>query len=149
MSAFADVYDSPGFNEDFTCPTTCRWGDYSGASPDPAANASSNHGVVWLANQWNVSSGDSSDVDWRTYVWATHPVPYVILSSPTAAFQTATQFGVDWTLGNQATAADVRYRRAPWKGGFGGYSLFQSQVPGSPGSATFNGSPGNTYCLSA
>jgi hypothetical protein len=39
---------SSAADQDFTCsPTTpCRWGDYSGASPDPA-----NAGVVWGSNQ--------------------------------------------------------------------------------------------------
>ena len=45
------VAQSSAADQDFTCgsssPTTpCRWGDYAGASPDPA-----NAGVVWGSNQ--------------------------------------------------------------------------------------------------
>jgi hypothetical protein len=73
MSGFVEVQASPGFNDDFSCyqapAFTCRWGDYSGATPDPASNAFSNHGRVWLSNQWNMSSANSNDVDWRTYNW--------------------------------------------------------------------------------
>jgi hypothetical protein len=29
----------------------CRWGDYSGATPDPAADLSSAKGEVWLSNE--------------------------------------------------------------------------------------------------
>jgi hypothetical protein len=151
QSGFVEVKSSPGFNDDFTCRAPfgppCRWGDYSGATPDPASNAFSNHGRVWLSNQWNVASTDNVHIDWRTYNWGTNPVPFVVLNAPTALFQKGTKFGVTWSLFNQATAADVRYRKAPWNGSFGGPIAWQNQVPA--GSATFNGSVGNTYCLSA
>ncbi len=35
---------------DFSCSPTCRWGDYSGATPDPAPPAGQN-GEVWLTNE--------------------------------------------------------------------------------------------------
>jgi len=144
-SEFVEVKASPGFNEDFSCPI-CRWGDYSGAVPDPASNQWSNHGRVWLTNQWNVASFDD-DVDWRTYNWGTNPVPFVILNGPKTLFQKGTKFPVSWFLGNQASAADVQYRRAPWNGSFGAPVLWQNQAPA--GSATFPGAFGNTYCFSA
>ena len=145
MSEFVEVKASPGFNFDFSCPN-CRWGDYSGASPDPASNQYSNHGRVWLSNQWNVAS-NNSNVDWRTYVWGTNPVPYVVLNGPTTLFQKGTKFSVSWTLGNQASVADVQYRKAPWNGSFGLPILWRSKVPA--GSASFTGTFGNTYCFSA
>ncbi len=68
------VKQSKGFNRDFGCDfTLCRWGDYSSASPDPAAPMSAARGVVWLTNQWNVASSSSSDVDWRTWNWSVAP----------------------------------------------------------------------------
>jgi hypothetical protein len=146
QSEFVEVKASPGINDDFTC-GVCRWGDYSGASPDPAANQYSNHGRVWLANQWNIASVDPTIADWRTYVWGTNPVPFVLLNGPSALFQKGTSFTVSWSLGNQASAADVRYRRAPWNGSFGGFIPWQNQAPA--GRATFTGSAGNTYCFSA
>jgi hypothetical protein len=145
QSEFVDVKASPGFNDDFACGTVCRWGDYSGATPDPASNQYSNHGRVWLSNQWNVAS-NNSNADWRTYNWGTNPAPYVALTGPTM-FQKARTFGVSWFLGNQASAADVRYRKAPWNGSFGGFTTWKNKVPA--GSASFPGVAGNTYCFSA
>ena len=45
----------------------CRWGDYAGASPDPVAGATG--GTVWMANQYNVASTTSNNVDWRTWIF--------------------------------------------------------------------------------
>ncbi len=61
---------SDGPNVDFSCTTQlgCRWGDYSGASPDPTDSYR-----VWLTNQWDVAGATSSDVDWRTWIWRVHP----------------------------------------------------------------------------
>ncbi len=148
MSQFVEVRASPGFNADFSC-NVCRWGDYSGATPDPASNQYSNHGRVWLSNQWNVASANNTDVDWRTYNWGTNPVPYVILNGPTTLFQKGKKFLVSWSLFNQATVADVQYRRAPWNGSFGLPILppWGDKVPA--GSHTFTGTLGNTYCFSA
>jgi hypothetical protein len=58
---------------DFSCSSTaaCRWGDYSGASPDPAATGS---GRVWLANQYNLAAGRNS-TSWRTWIAAVTPTP--------------------------------------------------------------------------
>lgn len=50
----------------------CRWGDYSGASPDPAPGTTRT-GQVWLTNQWNLASTDDNDLDWRTWNWAAAP----------------------------------------------------------------------------
>ena len=65
---FTKVLQSPGKNLDFSCSSACRWGDYAGASPDPVAGATG--GTVWLANQWNVKSVTSNDVDWRTHIFS-------------------------------------------------------------------------------
>ena len=72
-SAWVLVHKSGGKNVDFSCSPVCRWGDYSGASPDPAANPAGTHGAVWLAGEWNVRSLTRSDVDWRTWVWSAAP----------------------------------------------------------------------------
>ncbi|HEY3209177.1 MAG TPA: hypothetical protein VGL18_05215 [Actinomycetota bacterium] len=149
MSEFVEVKASPGYNFDFSCASPsfpCRWGDYSGATPDPASNQYSNHGRVWLSNQWNVAS-NNDDADWRTYNWGTNPVPYVVLNGPTTLFQKGKSFAVKWFLGNQASVADVQYRDAPWNGSFGAPILWKSKAPA--GGATFTGSFGHTYCFSA
>jgi hypothetical protein len=151
MSPFVEVQASPGFNDDFSCYDppgfTCRWGDYSGATPDPGSNAYSNHGRVWLSNQWNVASLDSSGIDWRTYNWGTNVAPFVILSAPTPLFQKVTSFPVSWELGNEATQANINLRQAAWNGSLGPYSPWKTGVPA--GSDTYVGSTGNTYCFQA
>ncbi|HEY1331625.1 MAG TPA: hypothetical protein VGH10_09145 [Actinomycetota bacterium] len=77
QSAFVFVKGALGLNRDFSCvppapgfAAVCRWGDYSGASPDPVASAS---GHIWLANQYNVASQTKSDVDTRTFIWEATP----------------------------------------------------------------------------
>jgi hypothetical protein len=40
------IASSPSPDYDLGCAPVCRWGDYSGASPDPAASS-----VVWVASQ--------------------------------------------------------------------------------------------------
>jgi hypothetical protein len=46
------VAASPKSDTDFTCgglSTPCRWGDYAGASPDPASSTTGTEGMVWLS----------------------------------------------------------------------------------------------------
>jgi hypothetical protein len=52
QSAFVLVKQSTSFENDFSCSPTCRWGDYSGATPDPAAAIGNANGEVWLTNEW-------------------------------------------------------------------------------------------------
>lgn len=76
QSGFVLVKQSPGKNEDFTCSTTsaCRWGDYASASPDPVIPTGTvTGGRIWLTNQWNTASTDSSNIDWTTWNWAASP----------------------------------------------------------------------------
>jgi Ca2+-binding RTX toxin-like protein len=71
QSGFTTIVESVGFNEDGTCtgtPPLCRWGDYAGASPDPAASTSGAHGSVWLTSMYNAASTDGG-VDWLTRNW--------------------------------------------------------------------------------
>jgi hypothetical protein len=148
LSPIFEVQASGGFNEDQSCiEGACRWGDFSGATPDPASNPYANQGLVWLSNQWNVASADASGVDWRTVNWAVRPVPYVKMIGPSDPFQRATTIGVDWSLENGGVAASVRYRGAPWNAGFGTRSLWQS--PTGVAGSTFAGAEGTTYCFSA
>jgi hypothetical protein len=70
QTGLTTLVQANGPNVDFSCSssTACRWGDYSGATPDPSGN-----GQVWLANQYNIASSDSSGTDWRTRVFALTP----------------------------------------------------------------------------
>jgi hypothetical protein len=58
-----------------SCPEdTCRWGDYSGAAPDPTASPSAHHGIVWGAGEWNgTNPNPSGGPGWRTWVFTASP----------------------------------------------------------------------------
>jgi hypothetical protein len=73
QSALTSLVQATGPNVDSSCSSTtpCRWGDYSGASPDPAPAGTT--GTVWLANQYNVASSTTSDTDWRTRMFGVKP----------------------------------------------------------------------------
>jgi hypothetical protein len=76
QSAFKLVKASPGKNEDFTCTSagsTCRWGDYGGATPDPGADLAARRGSVWFTNEWNATSTNPFGVFWRTWNWQGFP----------------------------------------------------------------------------
>jgi hypothetical protein len=61
-----ELQASPGVIDDFSCQANiCRWGDYAGASPDPASDTTADHGVVWGTNAWAQASAGTS-ADWRT-----------------------------------------------------------------------------------
>jgi hypothetical protein len=47
---------------------------------------------------------------------------------------------------NQVASYDVRYRRAAWNGGFGGYATWLSATPAT--TAVFSAALGSTYCFS-
>jgi hypothetical protein len=53
QSAIVGVAPSPKADTDFTCTSPygppCRWGDYAGASPDPASSTTGSKGMVWLS----------------------------------------------------------------------------------------------------
>jgi hypothetical protein len=72
QSEFVLVKSSPGPERDFSCQPVCRWGDYSGATPDPAANPDFEVGRVWLTNMWALPPGPRT-MDWRTWNWAARP----------------------------------------------------------------------------
>ncbi|HEY8817708.1 MAG TPA: hypothetical protein VIM25_02670, partial [Candidatus Limnocylindrales bacterium] len=70
QSGFVLVQQSLGANVDFTCGPTCRWGDYSGAMPDPLASAG---GQVWLSGEWNLPPTDGNATVWQTWDWSARP----------------------------------------------------------------------------
>jgi hypothetical protein len=71
------VQQSTGPNIDFSCyepgEDYCRWGDFSGASPDPGAATGGKVGRVWLSNQWNLPATDDESPVWRTGVYQVKP----------------------------------------------------------------------------
>jgi len=70
QSGFVVVQQSLGANVDFTCGPTCRWGDYSGAMPDPLVSAG---GQVWLSGEWNLPATDGNATVWQTWDWSARP----------------------------------------------------------------------------
>ncbi len=74
--SFARVKDAVGPYRDFTCPNsgdTCRWGDYSAATPDPRPIIAG-HGVVWGTNQFSgLVNPPAGGVNWRTQIFAIMP----------------------------------------------------------------------------
>jgi hypothetical protein len=75
QSPFVMVKQSPGADDGFDCfeLQRCRWGDYSGATPDPAANPSGTAGKVWLSNMWASGQIDPLNATWRTWNWGATP----------------------------------------------------------------------------
>jgi len=96
QSAWVMVKQSPGGDDDFTCEhlyigvprIPCRWGDYSGATPDPAPPASSTSiGSVWLTNEYvdGPPNGTINGVAEESYNWqalATSQPPNTTPESP-------------------------------------------------------------------
>jgi hypothetical protein len=71
QSAPVTVKNSPASLDDYTCSTgLCRWGDYAGATPDPAAPSGSSR--VWMVNEW-VLSPSPSPADWGSWNVAVTP----------------------------------------------------------------------------
>ncbi|MCI0465877.1 MAG: hypothetical protein L0Y57_02555 [Beijerinckiaceae bacterium] len=74
---FALIRNGVGPYIDFTCPFSgfqCRWGDYSGAAPDPVAPTGANIGLVWGTNQFSgVAAPSPSLANWVTRIFALKP----------------------------------------------------------------------------
>jgi hypothetical protein len=88
QSALTNLVQSGGPNVDFSC-SPCRWGDYSGASPDPAATGTA--GKVWLGNQYNIANGSTSSTAWRTWLFAVTPTGSAPPPPGTVSFTTGPQ----------------------------------------------------------
>jgi hypothetical protein len=63
QSAFVMVHAATTFDNDFTCSPVCRWGDYGGATADPAASLSATHGEVWLTQ--DTTNGNNTTWNWE------------------------------------------------------------------------------------
>jgi hypothetical protein len=84
QSPLNSLLQSGGAAVDFSCSSTtpCRWGDYSGASPDPTASGGA-VGKVWLGNQYAVAGGDTSSTSWRTWIFGVTPIATTPPAPPT------------------------------------------------------------------
>jgi hypothetical protein len=63
QSVFVLVHAATTFDTDFTCSPNCRWGDYGGATPDPAASLGALHGEVWLTQ--DTTNGNNTTWNWE------------------------------------------------------------------------------------
>lgn len=76
-SAFVKLYTSPGPDQGRDCRLlggACRWGDYAGAVPDPAASLTAATGRVWLTAMTSTGGGPSeTKCEWSTFNWAATP----------------------------------------------------------------------------
>jgi hypothetical protein len=66
------IVGAVGPYRDFTCPNPgnrCRWGDYAGATPDPAVGNGKTIGNVWVTNQFSgVLNPPTGSANWRTWI---------------------------------------------------------------------------------
>ncbi len=85
---------SPAADTDFTC-TPCRWGDYSGASPDPVQT-----NVVWGTSEFNTASGATpawSDENFAVYVALKPQAPSPITAACCATNGSTNAVNVGWS----------------------------------------------------
>lgn len=78
ISALTLVAASTAADTGFDCmtassPDLCRWGDYAGASPDPAAPTSGKTGQVWGTSMLSAAGGSASSSGWTTQNFAVKP----------------------------------------------------------------------------
>ena len=67
QSGFVMVHASTRADIDFGCAQLgyCRWGDYGGATSDPAASLTAAHGEVWLSQQYVGTNGSDDTWNWE------------------------------------------------------------------------------------
>ena len=78
ISALKLVAASSAADTGFDCmtagsPNLCRWGDYAGASPDPAAPTTGTTGQVWGSSMLSAPGGNASSSGWTTRNFAVKP----------------------------------------------------------------------------
>jgi hypothetical protein len=77
VSAPVTLFTSPGNDQGRDCVIlggACRWGDYAGAVPDPAASLSASTGRIWLSAMTSTGGGSSdTKCEWSTFNWAATP----------------------------------------------------------------------------
>jgi hypothetical protein len=83
QSSLVLVHQSAGPDNGFDClrlalsSGDCRWGDYSGASPDPAASMRDTVGRVWLSSMDTANSTpilpNPNSAEWGTFNWEARP----------------------------------------------------------------------------
>jgi hypothetical protein len=112
QSAATTVQASTAADADFSCTAanaTCRWGDYSGASPDPGASQTAATGRVYLSGEWDVNNSNiSSQAAWRTWNWAAN------LGSATTCGKDACATSPNTIWNNNVAANAIDGNTATW-----------------------------------
>ena len=88
-------------------PNPCRWGDYSGATPDPI-----NTGIVWGSNQF-IGPVVFGFAQWQTQNYAittggTPPSPPATPTGLTAIAGDASSINLSWNAANRATSYKIQ-----------------------------------------
>jgi hypothetical protein len=137
LSPWRLVKQSQGPEVDDSC-SPCRWGDFMGASPDPAADPTGGHGAVWMTSMWNAKSTNARNFDWRTQNWR---MGFVANGSSCTMIGTAAR---DILVGSNVN--DVLCALA------GNDELFgeggNDTLLGGPGNDYLDGGPGTDRCVS-
>jgi hypothetical protein len=123
MSAPVTLGSSSAIDADFSCPsqplgksqgaTSCRWGDYAGASVDP-----SNANAVWGSNQVNGPIGPSTasghKAQWVTRNFALEPTSAPTLKTQPASSITQTTATFNATVNpNGSEVSECRFEYGP------------------------------------
>jgi hypothetical protein len=73
LVAASTAADTGGDCRTTTNPNLCRWGDYAGVSPDPAAPTTGTTGQVWGTSMLSAPGGSTSSAGWTTRNFAVKP----------------------------------------------------------------------------
>jgi hypothetical protein len=73
LVATSTAADTGGDCMTTTNPNLCRWGDYAGASPDPAAPTTGTTGQVWGSSMLSAPGGSSTSSGWTSRNFAVKP----------------------------------------------------------------------------
>ena len=140
----AGGYHTCGIRTDGTL--ACWGADWNGQAVPPAGSF-----ATLSAGGWHncATKTDGTLACWGEDGWgktSTRPTA-AIAAQPLYLATASVALGWSATPGiAPVTSFDVRVRRAPWNGGFGSTSDWLSGTTAN--TATFNGSPGSTYCFS-
>jgi hypothetical protein len=136
-------------------PDVCRWGDYSGATPDPASAADAAHGVVWLSNMLVGPTPNPGDgVQWTTENWAATPNFDAALTGPSTILQKNLSSVPAWNeVGTYAgTSPTPHYSTqvniAPYNAAFAGFVPDETNTTATSGTLQ-TVAEGTTYCFEA
>jgi len=135
-------------------PNVCRWGDYSGATPDPASPANAAHGVVYLSNMLVGPTAGANNVQWTTENWAATPNFDAAMTGPASILQKNLASVPAWAQVGTYTGTSptphfsTQVDVAPYNGAFAGPVADETNTANTSGTNQTI-AEGNTYCFTA